>query len=203
MIAMIRKIDCREFLKTYLRSWDTVAGLVGFVLAVALLPEELDVGFLKALFSVSVGALSIIFAVYFAALTTVTSSGNDDFITFLDFHGHLLPILRAFRVTLLALFIALIYAFGMFAAIAFAASLGVDAMHRWTVIVFSPLAAYSLVAALMMALDAIQYAQKRAMFFRLDPNARHKHMEEIRRARYDERRFEPGQDQTGRDCDDC
>jgi len=198
---MSGKREFCSFVRVYVISWDTVAGILGLLLAIFLVPEYLNTEFLQSLFSVGVGALSIIFAVYFAALTTVTSSGSDEFITFLDLHGHLTSILTAFRTTLLALFIALLYSLSMFAAMAFLSGT-TETVARWPLLVFSPVASYSLVAACLMALDAIRYARERGRYYRLDAAARQEHIESLKQAAHADGQHVPERHQRDRDHGD-
>jgi len=185
----------------YVCSWDTAAAGASLLAALFLVPESLDTSFLQALFSVSVGALSIIFAVYFAALTTITASGNDEFISFLDLRGHLRKILAAFRTALLALFLSLLYSLTMFASMAFLVREQAE-IGRWPLVVFSPLASYSLVAAYLVAIDAVKFARERAHYFRMDEDDRRCHLEDLRRDSHTEDRSETQRRQTAQDRDD-
>jgi hypothetical protein len=175
-------MGARRFLQTYVASWDAAGAVTALVVCAILTPSELDTGFLASLLSVSVGALSIIFAVYFSALTMITASGGDEFIQFLELHGHLLVILRSFKTTLVSLFLALVYSLGAYACMALLDSRGTENVPRWVLLVYTPLAAYSLISACLMAFDSMKFAKERARFFRMDEEKRRKYIEQLRRS---------------------
>jgi hypothetical protein len=59
------------------------SSLIAMVLFISA-PEKIDLGYVKEIFGIAIAVLSIIFSVYFAALAVVITSGDNEFIRFLE-----------------------------------------------------------------------------------------------------------------------
>lgn len=145
-------------------SWDFLAALGSSLLLAFLVPAGISVSFAKDLFGVGISVLSIVFSVFFAALAIIISASDNDFVVFLEEEGHYTAIIQTFKVSLLALFVALIYSLVLYAFTAAAASAFVQGQHWLWFCVFVFLFLYGLFSAFNSALDAIRYAQTRASY---------------------------------------
>lgn len=95
-------------LKSLLISSDFIIALVLSIVVLILNPEKIKLGIAKEIFEVAIAVLSIVFSVYFAALAVVITSGDNEFIKFLEKDGSYSHIIWTLKITLLLLFFALI-----------------------------------------------------------------------------------------------
>jgi len=169
-----------DFLRVYVVSPDACAAVAALLVTALLLPAQVKIGFSAVVFSASLSAFAILFAVFFAALATIASAGDDEFTKFLDLSGHLADILSAFKVALCALFLSLVYALIMFTMVELLASSGVTTISKWWVTAFSPLASYSLFASYLASRDTIEHARLRAAYLRIPPENRADYLRSVR-----------------------
>ncbi|MGE5552808.1 MAG: hypothetical protein ACM3XZ_02655 [Betaproteobacteria bacterium] len=155
-------------LRQLLFSWDTIAALIGAAVVHAALPESLPGAFVKDVYGAALSMLSIMFSVFFAALAIIISSGDNDFIRFLEDEGHYTAILATFRVTLGALFVALVASLILFADVSFRLATNPGYCQDKAVLALYALpTTYALVAAVLSVWDAMKYAHFRTQFTRL------------------------------------
>jgi len=112
--------------------------------------------------------LAIIFSVFFAALAILITSGDNEFVRFLQSEGFYKKIIFTFKYTLILLFIGFILAISLFIGILpYALSTTVYIYPKLNFLVFTFIAIYSLFATANSSLDAIKYAEFRARFLEI------------------------------------
>jgi hypothetical protein len=154
-------------------SWDFAISLLVAFASFLLLKNSVSNDFSKDIYGIGISVLSIVFSVYFAALALIITSGDDDFIHFLEEKGDYTGIIDTFKFSLLSLFLALIYsiiAYTFTAAKIYESQS--EKMHgsqpEVFICVFSFLFSYGLFAALSATLDSISYAMFRARFLKIN-----------------------------------
>jgi len=150
-------------------SWDFIFAVlltagVGFVL-----PKFIETEFTHDLYGIGINVLSIIFAIYFAALAIITASSDDDFVLFLEEENDFTKLVHSFRFSLSILFISLVYSILIYSFTAFRKSNDILVECNIFFILFTFLFSYSLFATANSALDSINYAKFRAKFLKLKP----------------------------------
>src|SRR5262245_61894272 len=95
-------------IRSVLMSWDILAAAIIAVVLYFVLPDRVNNAFASTLYGVGITVLSIIFSVYFAALAIIISSGDNDFIHFLEEKGSYTRLINSFRFSLILLFVSLI-----------------------------------------------------------------------------------------------
>lgn len=145
-------------------SWDFVVAAIATALVIATIPSRISAAFAKDLFAVGISVLSIVFSVFFAALAIIISAGDNEFILFLEKEKAYTGIVQTFLVSLIALFVALVYSLVLYAITAAAATVEKATQAAGFVCAFSFLFLYGLFAAFNSAIDAIRYARTRAAF---------------------------------------
>jgi hypothetical protein len=147
-------------------SLDFIASLAIAVAIAIFVPEKLKLEFTKDIFEVAIAVLSIVFSVYFAALAVVITSGDNEFIDFLEEEGAYSHIIWTFKITLLLLFVALMISILLFVIVLPFADFEIAKMWfpNWGLALYALIALWSLFAAAMATLDAITYAEYRARF---------------------------------------
>lgn len=145
---------------------DAFAAIALACILIAFLPPALPVVVAKEFYGLSASVLSIVFSIFTASLAIIISSPDDKFAQFLEAENLLDDILFGFKATLIALFVALVYAISAFVWTVFQIETKVHRQDRWGLLVGAFLLAYSLGATLSSTLAAILHARKRAEFLR-------------------------------------
>lgn len=155
-----------EILGPYIMHYDFMAGLLVFIVSIFMLPSQISSLFAKDIYGVAITVLSIIFSIFFTALTIIITSSDDAFIKWLVKNNYYKELTRLFKFTLTLLFIALVSALVLYLVTAgYIADYADSAVQsKWWLIVFSSLFAWSLIATGSSSLDAIKYAERRAIF---------------------------------------
>lgn len=152
-------------------SWDFGCSVaITFTLA-CMLNDSIPIEFAKDIYGVGISVLSITFSVYFAALALIMTSGDDDFVRFLEEKGDFTAIVDTFKFSLLVLFSALVYSILIYIHTSislYAASNPKNIKQQSEILlwIFMFLFSYSLLSALGATLDSIQYSMFRAKFLR-------------------------------------
>jgi len=95
-------------LRKLVTSWDFLAAASAFLVAATVAPDWLPNGLVKDFYGLGTAVLAIVFSVFFAALTIIMSSTDDQFVEFLEEEQGYTKIVATFRFTLLILFAALL-----------------------------------------------------------------------------------------------
>lgn len=146
------------------RSLDFGIAAIVAIVATGLIPPQVSTSFAKDAFGIGISVLSIVFSVYFAALATIISSSDDDFVEYLQGKGYYSIILWSFKWTLGSLGFALIIAIVLYLVASNQSSNGIGEQSGWLTVVFCTIFAYSLVAAFLVAADSLKYAKYRAAY---------------------------------------
>lgn len=158
----------KNALKSIFVSWDfLVAAAVAIVLYV-LLPPLISAKILKPIYEISISVLSVIFSVFFAALAVLITAGDNEFVRFLEEEGLYQRIIFTFKVTLILLFVALLYSIGSFIAILPYAETDINFVYaKAMVVLFAFITLYALLASINSTMDAIKYAEFRASYLQV------------------------------------
>ncbi|HYG98345.1 MAG TPA: hypothetical protein VD837_04385 [Terriglobales bacterium] len=154
----------RKALYAIFYSWDFCGAVItGVALRFMLHPTVLAV-VAKDIYSAGISVLSIVFAVFFASLAIIMSSGDDVFVKYLHEEGHYGVIIQTFRFTLLLLFAGLVLSIVLYS---YSSAMAVDsaaAQSRWLLISFGFLSSWALLASLSSTLNSITYSHYRYKF---------------------------------------
>lgn len=153
--------------------WDLWAAL-GVTAGVAIFsPEHMKAQLVKDVAGVTTSVLAVIFAVYFAAVAIIMSSGDDEFVRYLARKGRFEKVLFAFKVTLTVLFVGLISSFGIYVLSAVVASQDANGVvSKWWLVGATSVVAWGVFAALETALTALKHSQLRVLFSQLEKTLR-------------------------------
>lgn len=154
-------------LRDVLWSLDLWCAIAAAIATFYLLPSAPRADFAKDLYGVGISVLSIVFAVYFAALAIIMASPDDDFITFMEEEGDYSRLIANLRFTQWALFIALIASLALYGWTANQVSTKTEVQSKAWLVSFVFLFSYSLFSAGAAIHDAIQYSKYRTRFLRI------------------------------------
>lgn len=151
-------------IRTIVASWDFLAAVaVGAAVAFEL-PRWVRTDLAKDLYAVGISVLSIIFAVFFAALALIIANTADDFVQFMEEEGDFTELVATYVYTLYLLFTALMAAIANYAWAAWRSASKVEHQHFWLLSVYAFLGTYALFAAVASTSDAIKYSQMRLRY---------------------------------------
>ena len=145
-------------------SWDFLASLIIAGFSYFLFRPEIKSDFAKDMYGIGISVLAIVFSVYFAALAIIISSGDNEFVEFLETRGYYSIIIGAFQFSLAVLFIALIYSVVAYTITAYNSSNQISSQPIVWFCLFMFLFPYGLFATANSSLDAIKYAEYRVKF---------------------------------------
>lgn len=148
-------------------SWDFWCALIVAIGTYYLLPPTPKTDFAKDLYGVGINVLSIVFAVYFAALAIIMASPDDDFILFMEQQGDYSRLVASLKFTQWALFFALLASLVLYGWTASQLSAKVEVQCRSWLALFVFLFLYALFSAAAAVHDAIQYSKYRTKFLKL------------------------------------
>lgn len=151
-------------IKKLVMSWDLASAIVLTIAGTYLLNENFLLGSrAKDIYGVGVSVLSIIFSIYFAALSIIISSSDNEFVRFLEEKGQFTELIKTFKFTLVLLFVSLIVAISLYVYTVLSFR---TVQTKWFFILFLFLTTYALFAVLSSALDSIKFAGFRAKFLK-------------------------------------
>lgn len=155
----------KQALKSIFFSWDF---LLAIAIAIALyffLPLLIPAKIVKPIYEVSISVLSVIFSVFFAALAVLITAGDNEFVRFLEEDGSYKKIIFTFKVTLILLFIALLFSIFSFVTILPFTETDIEFVYpKIMVVLFAFIVLYALLASISSTIDAIKYAEFRARY---------------------------------------
>lgn len=162
-------------LKSMLISWDfAVATLVTLGLYFGL-PTLISANILKPIYEVSISVLAVMFSVFFAALAVLITAGDNEFVRFLEEEGLYRRIIFTFRVTLILLFVALLFSIVSFVTILPYVDKQTQFLYsKVQVLIFSFISLYALLASVGSTMDAIKYAEFRATYLEVTKDSKKK-----------------------------
>jgi ABC-type uncharacterized transport system fused permease/ATPase subunit len=138
-----------------------------------LLPARISAEFTKDIYGVAISVLSIIVSVYFAALAIILSSGDNEFIKFLEEEEKLYTsLITTFKFTLTAIFSTLVLSIVLYGFTSYKLPDKGYLQHRSIFIAFASAFSYSLVSVILSVIDAMQYSKYRSKFIEYTTNKR-------------------------------
>lgn len=155
-------------LKSIFISWDFIVAIVVAIALYFLLPSLVPAKIVKPIYEVSISVLSVIFSVFFAALAVLITAGDNEFVRFLEEEGLYKKIIFTFKVTLILLFIAMLFSIVSFVTILPYTETDIKFMYsKEMIVLFSFFTLYALFASINSTMDAIKYAEYRAAYLEL------------------------------------
>ena len=145
-------------------SWDFFLALTLSIFVFCILPDQKSISLATSVYGVGISVLSIVFSIFFAALAIIISSGDNEFIQFLELEKNIYTnIIATFIFTIGTLFGALLLSLALYfytntfpdEAVAFQSKL---------IPIFIFFFLYSLLAAAISIFDSIRYAEYRTKF---------------------------------------
>jgi hypothetical protein len=158
----------RQKAKSIVISWDFALAFLSIFLMILVVPSAIPAQVAKEIYATSLATLAIIFSVFFAALTVLITSGDNEFVKFLEEDGSFSQIVWSFKFTLLVLFVALVLSIGLFIFVLAKEAQGTIELHPGAITVaFAGFSFYALFSTLNSSLDAIKYAEFRVKFLKV------------------------------------
>lgn len=117
-------------------------------------------------YSVGISVLAIVFAVFFAALATIVSASDNEFVSFMEVDGSYTAIIAAFNVSLGLTLVALMFSLFAYAITSLVGVAATDYQPKWFFVIFTLQFFWGLFATYNSAWDAIRYAEFRARFLK-------------------------------------
>ena len=155
----------KNALRSIFFSWDIIIAALVTVALYLFLPPLISANILKPIYEVSISVLAVIFSVFFAALAILITAGDNEFVRFLEEEGLYIRIIFTFRVTLVLLFVALLFSIVSFVTILpFVETQTQFLYSKEQVLLFSFISLYALLASISSTMDAIKYAEFRAAY---------------------------------------
>jgi formate hydrogenlyase subunit 3/multisubunit Na+/H+ antiporter MnhD subunit len=155
--------DLRVWVVSYDFLW---SGIITILLWLAL-PNTISNNFAKDVYGAGIAVLSIVFSVFFAALVTIISTGDNDFITFLEEKRIFTRLLGMFRFSMLLLFIALLSSMFLYGFTVFIIDSHQTQQSKYFFMAFSFLFSYSLFGSFLSSQDAIRFAESRVKYAKI------------------------------------
>lgn len=157
-------------LRSLLLSWDFVLAVVAVVGIAFVVPGGIEYYIAKEIFEISTSVFSIVFSVFFAALATIMTAGDNDFVRFLEEENLYKHIVWTFKFTLFSLLVSLLLSIILLISVLPYDKLQPQHLPLYpesAFLLFSGLGLYSLFATVNASLDAIKYAEYRARFIQI------------------------------------
>lgn len=158
----------KNALKSIFISWDFLVAMLVAIALYLFLPSLIPVQIVKPIYEVSISVLSVIFSVFFAALAVLITAGDNEFVRFLEEDGSYRRIIFTFKVTLILLFIALLFSIISFVMILPYTETNIQFLYtKEMVVLFAFFGLYALFASISSTMDAIKYAEFRAAYLEI------------------------------------
>lgn len=156
-------------IKSVIISWDFIVTILVTVITYRIVPEYLNMKFLLSVYNIGITILALIFSLFFAALAIIMSSSENDFIDFLEEENLFSELLWSFKVTLIMLFISLIYAIILYTGTSYYIETYNSIVWLQNEILFLILVAlftYSMASTCISVHDTIKFSEYRSKFDR-------------------------------------
>lgn len=157
-------LDRKKIFFKVLVSWDILAAGAVSAAVAALAAQWLPIVLVKDLYGLGTTVLAILFSVFFACLTIIMASSDDEFVKFLEQVGQYTELIATFRFTLSVLFLALSYSIFMYIYTSVRVAMLIGYQSKWWAVGFCFLGLYGLFAAFEASLDSLTYAKFRVRF---------------------------------------
>lgn len=158
-------------IKRILLSADFFAALICAVGFAILMKTPASADIVKELTSLAITTLSILFSVFFAAMAVLITSGDNEFVKFLQTHNWFTEIVWSFKWTFYAIFTALVFSIVLYVTTLFELAKQIPGIYPYFILapyVFFTL--YSLFGTVLSTLDAIKYSEYRTKYIMIADN---------------------------------
>jgi hypothetical protein len=155
-------------LKSVFVSWDMAITVLVTGVACFIVPNYLNMKFLISIYNMSITILALIFSLFFAALAIIMSSSENDFIDFLEEEKLFSQLLWSFKVTLIILFLSLIYSVILYTITSYQIETYHEAylQHNLFFLILLAMFTYSMGATCLSVYDTIKFSEYRSKFNR-------------------------------------
>lgn len=156
--------------KSFFISYDFGFSLILGVVLFILLPEFLLMKFMLTYYEIIITTTSIIFSLMFASCSILMSSSHDNFINFLNEEDDFDNLLWTFRITLIGLFLCLIYALILYVGTNYileaANNKDVWVQHKIFFVTLTSITIYALIATYLSVEDVLRFSKFRSRFLK-------------------------------------
>lgn len=154
-------------LSNIILSWDFVGAIIITFITALIIPTYLPLQFCLSFYNIGITVLSIIFSIFFAALAIIMASSDNDFIEFLEVNNDFSALLDSFKITLIMLFISLLYSITLHVLTTYIIEENPDNTQNKTLfLVFEFLFSYSLFATGLSVKDTIKFSHFRSKYLK-------------------------------------
>jgi len=155
-------------INTIILSWDFVISIIITLVTTIILPSKLNIEFCISFYNIGITVLSIVFSLFFAALAIIITSSDNEFIEFLEEENDFTALINTFKVTLLMLFISLLYSIVIFVISNYFAKLTDEPVFQSKIyfLIFEFLFSYSLISTALSIKDTIVFSEIRTKFLK-------------------------------------
>lgn len=148
--------------------WDFILAVFITIIFNLFMAKYIKLELIKDIVSIIISTLSIIFSLFFAGVSIILTSNDDDFINFLEEENIYSDIVSTFKFTLLVTFISLVIYIIIYFIIILIIYGIYDNLHKNLMFVPCFIFFYSIFSVFNSVLDAINYAEKRITYIKLN-----------------------------------
>lgn len=157
-------------LKSILISWDFGVALFSAITTYVLMPSYIDMDFALSFYNISMTVLSIVFSLFFTAMSIIMSSSDNDFIEFLEERSVFTELLWSFKFTLFVLFLSLVLSIIFYAGTSYWI-MSKTVKNNWVqdsifVLILEFCFLYGLLATWQAIMDTIKFSKYRSIFLK-------------------------------------
>lgn len=159
-------MNVKRIIRTYVLSLDFLISIGTTIVTCIILPTYIKTIFAQSFYNSGMTVLSIIFSLFFTALTFIMSSSDNDFILFFEERNHFSRLMVTFKFTLYSLFVSLLYSIILYTLSDFwVKEIGEKSIQlKWYFLTFEFLFLYSIIATLQSAKDTVTFSTSRTKF---------------------------------------
>ena len=156
-------------LKALFLSWDFGISILITAITFYHIPNYIDMKFTLSFYNVLMTVLSIIFSLFFTAMTIIMSSSDNDYIEFLERENIFSELLWSFKFTLLTLFISLLISILLYSGTSY--WLSTYSSFEWLqnkilLLIIEFMFLYGMFATWLCILDTIRFSKFRIKFLK-------------------------------------
>ena len=160
----MNEIRIKHF-RRFIFSFDLLISIFTAISILVFSPKSVSIVVMKEIYDVSIATFSIIFSIFFSALAILISTGDNEFVNYLEKDGTYSEIIWSYKVTLISLFISLILSIFLYIKTQFLLQSEIEYYApRWINLLFASLSAYSLSSTFQATFDIIKYAKYRTKY---------------------------------------
>jgi hypothetical protein len=161
-----------RFAKTYLISIDFILSLLASALLWRFAPNEISNNTATDVYNMGIAVLSIVFSVFFASLALISSSGDDDFVLYLDSKKVYKELISLMKFSMTSIFVALLIAIFSYINTYLLIEMELKSQSKVLMVIFIFFFMYGLLASLTVALDSMKYTNLRVSFLKKKQNSK-------------------------------